>query len=64
MSDSVDHESMLMKPGATARPLRVDHRFRFRRFEIADTGDAIAANRDIDMSRLRRRCRRKPFRSG
>ncbi len=55
MSDSVDHESMLMKPGATAMPFASIVCFRFRFREIAHAHDAIAAHGDIRAPRLRAR---------
>ena len=46
MSDSVDQESMLMKPGATAIPL-ASTIILGGRFEIADANNAFAANGHI-----------------
>ena len=47
ISDSVDHESMLMKPGATARPCASITAFASAVLEIAHAGDAIAAQRHV-----------------
>ena len=52
-----------MKPGATARPRGIDHSFRGRAFEIANSDNAIAANCQIGGVALRRLFRRKQFRS-
>ena len=46
-SDSVDHDSMLMKPGATARPDASMVRGGLGAAEIADAGDAIATDSDV-----------------
>ena len=51
-NDSVDHESMLMKPGRDRETLRVDGFLRVGRFEIPDANDAIAAKGHIRDPRL------------
>ena len=46
-SDSVDHESMLMNPGATARPVASTTVVAGDARQVADAGDAIAADADV-----------------
>src|SRR4029077_4729749 len=40
------------KPGCHGESLRIDNGFGVRSFEIADTNDPIATNRDVGMLRL------------
>ena len=47
ISESVDQDSMLMKPGATARPVASTIVGGRRARQIADSRDAIAADADV-----------------
>jgi hypothetical protein len=47
MSDSFDHDSMLMKPGRDGGPLRVDDHARIPRRKLADGDDALAAQAHV-----------------
>ena len=46
-SDSVDQDSMLMKPGATARPRASTTVSAFSAGRVADELDPVAADRDV-----------------
>ena len=47
ISDSIAQDSMLMKPGTTARPVGIDHGGGTGGSEVADRGDAVAVDGDV-----------------